>query len=177
MMMKEELKVAIFAGGCFWGVEEAFLNVPGVVSTTVGYAGGTTDNPTYRQVCTGRTGHAEAIEIRYDPEVADYNQLLEVFWAVHDPTQVNRQGNDVGTQYRSVIFFHDAEQERKAKAAIKKLEESGKYKKPIATELLPATKFWPAEEYHQKYLQVNPGGYCHVNMNRVRNRISEIFEK
>jgi len=175
--MKPQTLVATFAGGCFWGVEKAFLKVPGIERTKVGYAGGTTEDPTYREVCSGRTGHAEAIEIIYNPEKADYNQLLEVFWAVHDPTQVNRQGNDVGTQYRSVIFYHDAEQEEKAKSSIKKLEESEIFQKPIATELVPAEKFWPAEDYHQKYLQVNPGGYCHVNMYEVKNKISEIFRK
>ena len=169
--------VATFAGGCFWGVEEAFLKVPGVVSTTVGYAGGKTENPTYNEVCSGRTGHAEAIEIIYDSEKADYDQLLEVFWAVHDPTQVNRQGNDVGTQYRSVIFYHDTEQEKKAEKSIKKLERSKIFRTPIATEIMPADKFWSAEDYHQKYLQMNPGGYCHVNMNQVKNKISQIFSK
>ncbi|NHI91214.1 MAG: peptide-methionine (S)-S-oxide reductase [Candidatus Lokiarchaeota archaeon] len=175
--MPTKSKVATFAGGCFWGVEEAFLKVPGVLKTKVGYAGGTTENPTYKEVCSGITGHAEAIEIYFDPEKTDYEQLLEIFWIIHDPTQVNRQGNDVGTQYRSIIFYHDIEQQEKAKLSIKKLNLSGKYLKPIATELLPAQKFWPAEKYHQKYLQINSGGYCHVNMNQVRKKISEIFEK
>lgn len=175
--MKKQISVATFAGGCFWGVEEAFLKVPGVLSTTVGYAGGITENPTYREVCTGRTGHAEAIQIHYDPEKVDYNQLLEIFWTVHDPTQVNRQGNDVGTQYRSVIFYHTPEQEEKARISIKKLEESGIFRKPIVTELVPVTKFWTAEDYHQKYLQMHFGGYCHVNMKKVRDKISQIFGK
>ena len=175
--MNKKINVATFAGGCFWGVEEAFLKVPGVMSTKVGYTGGTTNNPTYKEVCSGRTGHAEAIEIEYDPEMVDYNQLLEIFWTVHDPTQVNRQGFDVGTQYRSAIFYHDAEQEKKARISIKKLEKSGIFHKPIATELVPAKKFWIAEDYHQKYLQVHPGGYCHVSMKEVRDKISEIFEK
>ncbi len=175
--MKIKMLIATFAGGCFWGAEEAFLKVPGVVSTRVGYAGGTTENPTYREVCSGRTGHAEAVEITYNPEIANYDQLLEVFWVLHDPTQLNRQGNDIGTQYRSIIFYHDSEQETKAKSSIKKLNDAKIFGRPIVTELIPSKKFWPAEDYHQKYLQVNPGGYCHVNMNSVKHKISEIFNK
>jgi peptide-methionine (S)-S-oxide reductase len=149
----ENLQTATFAAGCFWGVEATFRKVPGVRDVTVGYTGGRLDNPTYRQVCTDRTGHAEAVQVVYDPAVVTYDQLLDVFWACHDPTQVNRQGPDFGTQYRSAIFFHTPEQEAAAVASKKRLEESGKLSRPIATEITEAPTFWRAEEYHQRYYE------------------------
>ncbi len=144
---------ATFAAGCFWGVEFKFSQVPGVLSTRVGYTGGTTKDPTYEEVCTDETGHAEAVEVTYDPAKVSYEKLLEVFFSIHDPTQVNRQGPDVGTQYRSAIFYHNEEQKKAAEAAIKHLTASGRYRRPIATQVVPADTFYPAEEYHQKYYQ------------------------
>jgi peptide-methionine (S)-S-oxide reductase len=151
---------ATFAAGCFWGVEEAFRNTPGVISTQVGYTGGKTENPSYEQVCTDRTGHAEAVEVEYDPERVAYGQLLDVFWANHDPTTPNRQGPDIGTQYRSAIFFHDGDQERDARASKDALERSGKLRRPIVTEIAPAGPFYRAEEYHQQYLAKRGLTHC-----------------
>jgi peptide-methionine (S)-S-oxide reductase len=142
---------AIFAAGCFWGVEETFRNIKGVVSTRVGYTGGSLKNPTYEDVCTDKTGHAEAIEIEYDPSVVSYEKLLAVFWEMHDPTAVNRQGPDIGTQYRSAIFYTGEDQKNAAILSKENLEKSGKYNKKIATEIIPASEFYPAEDYHQKY--------------------------
>jgi len=142
---------ATFAAGCFWGVEEAFGEVEGVTKTTVGYTGGTIANPTYEQVCTDTTGHAEAVEIEFDPAKVSYEKLLDTLWAVHDPTQLNRQGPDFGTQYRSAIFVHDAAQEAAARAAIEALQKSGKFRRPVVTQIAPAATFWPAEDYHQQY--------------------------
>ncbi len=148
------LQKATFGAGCFWGVEAEFRQLPkGVVSTAVGYEGGTMKNPTYRDVCTDRTGHAEVVEVEYDPEKISYEDLLKVFWANHDPTTLNRQGPDVGTQYRSVIFYHTPEQQTAALASKEKLEKSGKYRRPVVTEIVPATSFYRAEEYHQQYLE------------------------
>src|SRR5713226_690102 len=144
---------ATFAAGCFWGVEATFRQLPGVTSTRVGYIGGNSPNPTYKQVCTDTTGHAEAVEIDYDPAQLSYDKLLEVFWENHDPTQLNRQGPDWGKQYRSAIFFHSPEQEAIAKKSKAALEASGKFKWPIATESTPAGTFYRAEEYHQRYLE------------------------
>lgn len=144
---------ATFGAGCFWGVEAAFRKLKGVVSTTVGYSGGSSKSPTYKDVCSGRTGHAEVVQVEYDPSRVSYEELLNVFWGVHDPTQMNRQGPDVGTQYRSAIFFHNAAQEAAAKAAKARLEKSGQYRKPIVTEIIPASEFYAAEEYHQRYLE------------------------
>jgi len=144
---------ATFGAGCFWGVEAAFRKIEGVVSTTVGYSGGSSKNPTYRDVCSGRTGHAEVVQVEYDPSKTSYEELLNVFWGVHDPTQMNRQGPDVGTQYRSAIFFYNAEQEAAAKAAKTYLEKSGRYRKPIVTEIIPASELYMAEEYHQQYFE------------------------
>lgn len=149
----KRLEKATFASGCFWSVEEAFRHLSGVVSTTVGYTGGTTEDPTYDDVCTGTTGHAEAVQAEYDPEKISYQDLLKVFWNVHDPTQVNRQGPDIGTQYRSVIFAHTPEQAALAQKSKEVLETSGKYDKPVVTEIVPATTFYRAEEYHQQYLE------------------------
>lgn len=160
--MSQDLEKATFAAGCFWHVEEAFRRVPGVVSTTVGFEGGKTENPTYKEVCTGKTGHAETVEVAYDPSKVSYDQLLDVFWSIHDPTTVNRQGLDVGTQYRSVIFYHNKEQEEAAKGSKEKLERSGRFKKPIATQIVPAAKFWRAEEYHQQYVEKNKLESCGI---------------
>ena len=146
---------ATFGAGCFWGVEAAFRKIQGVVSTTVGYSGGSSKNPTYKDVCSGRTGHAEVVQVEYDPSKTSYEELLNVFWSVHDPTQLNRQGPDVGTQYRSAIFFYNAEQEAAAKAAKAHLERSRRYRKPIVTEIIPASEFYMAEEYHQQYFEKN----------------------
>jgi peptide-methionine (S)-S-oxide reductase len=143
---------ATFGAGCFWGVEESFRVLDGVIDTMVGYEGGITENPSYREVCTDRTGHAEVVQMTFDPAVMTYETLLAKFFATHDPTQLNRQGPDEGTQYRSVIFFHDENQARLALDAKEALEASGRFAKPIATQIVPATTFWPAEDYHQKYL-------------------------
>jgi peptide-methionine (S)-S-oxide reductase len=142
---------AAFAAGCFWQVEEEFRAVPGVISTQVGYTGGHAPDPTYRDVCSGATGHAETLEVEYDPEQVSYEQLLDVFWRIHDPTQVNRQGPDVGTQYRSAIFFHSPEQEAAARASKERVQAQSA--KPIVTEIVPAREFYRAEEYHQRYLE------------------------
>jgi len=144
---------ATFAEGCFWGVEANFRRVVGVESVESGYTGGKVADPSYEDVCTGRTGHAEAVEIEYDPARVRYEDLLEVFWASHDPTTPNRQGPDVGTQYRSAIFFHDAEQEKAARASKEKIEKSGRFKRPIVTEIVAAGPFYKAEEYHQRYFE------------------------
>lgn len=151
--MDSQTKHATFGAGCFWGVEAAFRRVDGVVSTMVGYAGGHTDKPTYRDVCSGSTGHAEVVDVEYDPSQVAYEDLLKVFWEEHDPTQVNRQGPDVGTQYRSAIFFHDEEQEAAARAAKEELERSGRYRRPIATEIVEADAVNEAEDYHQQYFE------------------------
>lgn len=153
---------ATFAAGCFWGVESAFRQVDGVIDTQVGYTGGRTADPTYKEVCTDATGHAEAIEITFDPAKVSYTQLLDLFWRMHDPTQVNRQGPDLGTQYRSAIFYHTPEQQSAAEAAKAALGKSGKYKKPIATQIFPAGPFYRAEEYHQRYFEKNGGPSCHI---------------
>jgi len=146
-------EMAIFAAGCFWGVEHKFRQIDGVISTTVGYTGGHTENPAYKQVCSNTTGHAEAIQIIFDPTRVSYEELLRIFFLMHDPTQINRQGPDVGSQYRSAIFYHDEEQKTAAKKMIANLEKSGKFKKPIATQVVPAKEFYKAEEYHQQYIE------------------------
>jgi peptide-methionine (S)-S-oxide reductase len=151
---------AMFAAGCFWGVEDYFRRVPGVLNTTVGYSGGKVDDPTYKQVCTGNTGHAEAVHIVYDPEKISYRQLLGHFWHIHDPTTPNRQGPDVGTQYRSAIFYYTDEQRDAAMDSMRKLASHST--KAIVTEIAPAGKFWRAEEYHQRYFEKNPGRGCHI---------------
>jgi peptide-methionine (S)-S-oxide reductase len=151
-----------FAAGCFWGVEDAFRQVPGVTSTTVGYTGGTAKNPNYKEVCTGRTGHAEAVEVGFDPSQVSYLELLAVFWKSHDPTTMNRQGPDVGTQYRSAIFYHDAEQEEEASASKTVLEKDHVFKRPIVTEIVPAGEFYRAEEYHQQYFEKTGNRACHT---------------
>lgn len=153
---------ATFAAGCFWGVEAQFAQLPGVNATAVGYEGGTKPNPTYQEVCTDRTGHAEAVEIDYDPAKISYEQLLDAFFSLHDPTQLNRQGPDWGTQYRSVVFYHTPEQEAAAKATIERLTAEKRFPKPIATQVVPASTFWRAEEYHQKYLEKRGAASCHI---------------
>ena len=153
---------ATFGAGCFWGVEEEFRKVPGVIGTAVGYSGGKFENPTYEDVCSDETGHAEVVEVDYDPAKVSYDKLLDVFWNGHNPTQLNRQGPDVGTQYRSVIFFHTPEQEAAARASKERLAKSGRFGRPIVTEISPAQPFWRAEEYHQRYFEKRGGGSCHV---------------
>lgn len=155
------MEKAMFGAGCFWGVEEAFRTLEGVKDTKVGYSGGATDNPTYEQVCTDRTGHAEVILIEFDPAIISYEQLLDKFFTIHDPTQLNRQGPDVGKQYRTAVFFYSPEQEKTAKEKIEELGKSGKFRAPIATEVTEAAKFYPAEEYHQRYLQKRGVNVCH----------------
>ncbi|MEJ2009309.1 MAG: peptide-methionine (S)-S-oxide reductase MsrA [Acidobacteriota bacterium] len=156
------MEKATFAAGCFWGVEATFRQVKGVVSTAVGYMGGTLVNPTYKDVCTDKTGHAEVTQVEYDPGVVSYNELLRVFWKAHDPTTPNRQGPDVGTQYRSAIFFHTPEQETAARASKGELEKAGVYKRPIVTQIVPASDFWRAEEYHQQYLEKRGLAHCSI---------------
>jgi len=156
------MALATFAAGCFWGVEEAFREIPGVISTAVGYTGGTMKNPTYQDVCSGRTGHAEALEVEFDPERVSYLELLAMFWKSHDPTTLNRQGPDVGSQYRSAIFYHDAEQEKEARESKALLEKEKIFKRPIVTEITPATEFYRAEDYHQRYFERRGIRSCHI---------------
>ncbi len=158
-MMSEK---ATFGAGCFWGVEATFRELNGVMDAAVGYEGGHTENPTYQDVCTDRTGHVEVVEVDFDPARVSYEQLLDVFWTNHDPTQVNRQGPDVGVQYRSVIFFHTPEQEQTAQASKEKWNASGKFRRPIATAIEPARTFYRGEEYHQQYLAKRGLRHCHV---------------
>lgn len=153
---------ATFAAGCFWGVEATFRQIPGVSSTRVGYTGGSFPNPSYKDVCSDGTGHAEAVEVDYDPTKVSYEQLLNVFWENHDPTQLNRQGPDFGTQYRSAIFFHSPEQEREAIASKNRLQNSGAFRRPIVTQIVPAPTFYEAEDYHQQYLEKRGLASCHI---------------
>ena len=168
-------KKATFAAGCFWGVEKVFGALPGVLSTQVGYTGGTTASPSYEQVCTGRTGHAEALELTYDPSKISYEDLIEFFFRHHDPTTLNRQGNDAGTQYRSAVFYHSPEQKTAAQNAIDALKDARVFKDPIVTTVEPAGDFYRAEEYHQKYLKKNPLGYCHIQLQSAK--IGEVLKK
>lgn len=156
------MEKATFGAGCFWGVEAAFMQVPGVIETAVGFMGGRTDKPSYKQVCYEDTGHAEVVHLTFDPAKVPYEQLLEVFWSNHDPTQLNRQGPDLGDQYRSVIFFHTPQQEAAARASKASLEKSGRFRRPIVTVIEPAQEFFRAEEYHQKYLQKRGISACHI---------------
>jgi len=158
------MELATFGAGCFWGVEVAFRNVPGVKDALVGYLGGTLANPSYKDVCTGRTGHAEVVQVQYDPGGVAYERLLEVFWENHDPTTLNRQGPDVGTQYRSAIFYHTPEQKTAAESSRAGLEASGKLRRPVVTEITPASTFYPAEDYHQRYLEKRGLASCHVQL-------------
>ena len=155
-------EIATFGAGCFWGIEAAFRRVPGVLDAVSGYSGGHTQNPSYQEVCTDTTGHAEVVQVTFDPEKVTYDQLLNVFWTIHDPTQVNRQGPDYGAQYRTAIFFHSPEQEAMAKKSKQALEASGKLRRPVATEITPAGPFWRAEEYHQRYLEKRGAASCHI---------------
>ena len=155
-------QTATLGAGCFWGVQAVFDRVKGVTSTAVGYMGGTMDHPTYRDVCGHKTGHAEVLEVIFDPDVISYGQLLEVFWSAHDPTTLNRQGPDVGDQYRSVIFYHSEDQRAAAEASKVEQDRSGRYKRPIVTQVVPASTFWKAEEYHQKYLEKHGRASCHI---------------
>ena len=155
-------EIATFGAGCFWGIEAAFRRVPGVLDAAVGYSGGRTENPSYQDVCTDSTGHAEVVQVTFDPAKLSYEQLLDVFWTIHDPTQVNRQGPDYGKQYRTAIFFHSPEQEATAKKSKQALEASGKLRRPVATEITPAGTFWRAEEYHQRYLEKRGAASCHI---------------
>jgi len=156
------METATFGAGCFWGVEETFRQIPGVTDTAVGYLGGHLQNPTYQDVCTDETGHAEVVQVTYDPAKVSYEHLLDVFWSAHDPTTLNRQGPDMGSQYRSAIFFHSPEQERVAKASKEKMQASGKFRRPIVTEITPASTFYRAEDYHQKYLAKRGMSHCHI---------------
>lgn len=160
-MKDKATQIADFGGGCFWGVEESFRTTKGVVNTTVGYEGGHVDNPTYEQVCSHTTGHAETVQVEFDPKIITYDKLLDVFFEHHDPTQVDRQGPDIGENYRSVIFYHNQDQKMSAEDKIKKLDKSKKYSKPIATAVEPASTFWRAEEYHQEYLHKRNLGICY----------------
>ncbi len=153
---------ATFAAGCFWGVELTFRQLPGVLSTRVGYTGGDFANPTYQDVCTDRTGHAEAVEVEFDPAKVSYEKLLDVFWENHDPTQLNRQGPDVGTQYRSAIFYHSPEQAAEARASKEQVERAHRFSKPVVTQILPAAEFFQAEDYHQQYLEKRGLASCHI---------------
>ena len=155
------MEIATFGAGCFWGIEAAFRQVPGVTDAVVGYAGGHTANPTYKDVCTDGTGHAEVVQVTFDPEQLSYEKLLEVFWQIHDPTQLNRQGPDFGTQYRSAIFFHSPEQEAVARKSKEQAQASGRFRRPIVTEITPASAFYRAEEYHQRYLEKRGAASCH----------------
>ncbi len=156
------MEKATFGAGCFWGVEAAFRRVPGVVATAVGYMGGKMKNPTYEDVCTDETGHAEVVEVSYDPARASYEDLLQVFWTNQDPTTLNRQGPDIGRQYRSAIFYHTPEQQTTALASKEKLQSAARYRKPIVTEITPAAEFYRAEEYHQQYLEKRGLASCHL---------------
>jgi peptide-methionine (S)-S-oxide reductase len=155
-------ETATFGAGCFWGIEAAFRNIPGVIDSAVGYSGGHMRNPTYKDVCTDETGHAEVVQVTFDPSKLSYEQLLDAFWEMHDPTQVNRQGPDFGSQYRSAIFFHSPEQKASAEKSKAALQASGKFRKPIATEITPAGPFYRAEEYHQRYLEKRGAASCHI---------------
>ena len=157
------MEKATFAAGCFWGVEARFREIPGVIDAAVGYTGGSLAEPTYRDVCSGATGHAEAVEVTFDPGRVSYDELLNAFWTLHDPTTPNRQGPDVGEQYRSSIFIHGPEQERLARESKARLEASGRFKRPVVTEIVPAARFWRAEEYHQRYLEKRGVAACGIS--------------
>lgn len=170
------MKKATFGSGCFWCTEAVFQDVAGVDSVVSGYSGGKIANPTYREVCSERTGHAEVVQITYDPDTITYDELLEIFWKTHDPTTLNRQGNDVGTQYRSVVYYHDDEQKELAESYKDKLNASGAYSDPVVTEISPLDKFYPAEDYHQNYYKNNPGqGYCSFVVRPKVEKFKQVF--
>jgi peptide-methionine (S)-S-oxide reductase len=175
--MKSKEELATFGGGCFWCVEAIYERVSGVHAAVSGYSGGHVENPDYKQVCTGLTGHAEVVQIRFDPEVVSYYELLEIFFKTHDPTTLNRQGADVGTQYRSVIFYHSEEQRKQAGEIISELTEAGIYQDPIVTQVEPFEQFYPAEGYHQEYFENNPNqGYCRVVIQPKVEKFEKIFK-
>jgi peptide-methionine (S)-S-oxide reductase len=170
-------ETATFGQGCFWCAEAIFESLKGVISVTSGYSGGRVPNPTYEQVCTGETGHAEVVQIVFDPKVITYEELLEVFWLTHDPTTPNRQGNDIGTQYRSIILYHNEEQKRIAEKAKAELEKVGAWEKPIVTEIVPFEAFYPAEEYHQNYFARNPDkAYCQAVIRPKMEKFRKVFK-
>jgi peptide-methionine (S)-S-oxide reductase len=176
MEAKTELKQATFGSGCFWCSQAIFLRLDGVEKVVSGYSGGRVENPTYEQVCTGTTGHAESIQITYDPSRVSFDHLIEVFWKMHDPTTQDRQGNDIGTQYRSVIFYHDAEQKNLAESYKMQLEDEHIWNRPIVTEIVPFTRFWPAESYHQDYYEHNPSqSYCNFVITPKIEKFEKIF--
>ncbi|MCS6974356.1 MAG: peptide-methionine (S)-S-oxide reductase MsrA [Cyclobacteriaceae bacterium] len=176
--MNTVFELATFGSGCFWCTEAIFQQVAGVQKVVSGYAGGKVKNPTYKEVCTGLTGHAEVVQITFDPSVISYDELLEIFWKTHDPTTLNRQGNDVGTQYRSVIFYHSEVQKKKAEYYRKKLDESGAFGRPIVTEISPFTEFYPAEDYHQNYYRLNPSApYCQYIIAPKLEKFRKVFAK
>ncbi len=175
--MSEQIDTATFGTGCFWCTEAIFDQLNGVLKVTSGYSGGKVDNPTYKQVCTGETGHAECVQIQYEPNKITFDELLEVFWQVHDPTTLNRQGADVGTQYRSVIFYHNEDQRRKAEHYKAELNKSGAFKDPVVTEIAPATKFYSAEAYHQEYYanNKNKNPYCAMVIRPKLEKFQKVF--
>lgn len=176
MTNPQELQKATFGGGCFWCTEAVFARLQGVESVAPGYCGGTAADPTYQQVCGGDTGHAEVVQITYDPSQVSYEQLLEVFWKTHDPTTLNRQGNDVGTQYRSVVFYHDSEQQQLAQQYKEKLDATGVYDAPVVTEIAPCEHFYSAEEYHHDYFRRNPGQpYCAAVVGPKVAKFEQVF--
>ena len=160
--MSNQIQLASFGAGCFWGVEARFREIPGVIEAISGYMGGHTTQPTYAEICTGTTGHAEVVQVQFDAEQLDYETLLEHFFALHNPTTLNRQGPDIGSQYRSAIFFHSGSQQQAASKAIKDADQSGRWPQPVVTQLEAAPPFWPAEEYHQRYLEKNGLGFCSI---------------
>ena len=171
-------ETATFANGCFWCTEAIFEELKGVKSATSGYAGGTSENPTYKEVCSGTTGHAECLQIIYDPAVISFDELLEVFWETHDPTTLNRQGADAGTQYRSAVFYHSGEQKQKAEKYKAELDKSGAFNKPIVTEITPAGEFYPAENYHQQYYENNENlnPYCKIVIRPKLDKFRKVFK-
>jgi peptide-methionine (S)-S-oxide reductase len=178
MVDNENLKKATFGSGCFWCTEAVFEMVKGVHSVVSGYSGGNVENPTYEQVCSGSTGHAEVIQITYDSDIITYDELLQIFWKTHDPTTLNRQGNDVGTQYRSVIFYHDDEQKQLAEKYKEELDASGAWKNPIITEIVPLSVFYKAEDYHQNYYESNPNqGYCAFIIAPKLEKFEKVFKE
>lgn len=175
---KTKMEVATFGNGCFWCTEAIFQDLKGVQSAVSGYSGGQVENPTYKQVCTGNTGHAEVLQITYDPAVITFDELLEVFWQTHDPTTLNRQGNDIGTQYRSAIFYHNENQKKLSEEYKKKLNESGAFNKPIVTEIVPFKKFYKAEDYHQNYFNLNGDQpYCSAVIKPKVEKFKKVFKE